>query len=221
MRPTEPPATSVLPALVRPLSAPPAPQTPPPALAALLGRASVPPRLLGDPAPSAAAIDLAVAAALRAPDHGALRPWRFVCIGGDQRAAFGDLLAASLARREPGTSPERLDVERTKPLRAPLLIAAGGAIARDHRIPAWEQEASAAAGIMNLLNAFEAQGFGAIWLTSAALRDSDVKFALGLGEDDALLGWIYVGTPAPGRPRPTRPEPASHWRSWSAGAASA
>ncbi|CAH0299377.1 nitroreductase [Roseomonas sp. CECT 9278] len=189
----------------------PAPST---ALAALLSRASVPPRLLQAPGPDDITLGHAVAAALRAPDHGGLRPSRFVCIEGDARAAFGAVIAASLLRRLPDTPPERLDLERAKPLRAPLLVAAGAALRPGHRIPLWEQQATAAAGVMNFLNAIEAQGFGAIWLSSGALDDAEVKRALGFVETDMLLGWIYVGTPAPDRPRPPRPDPDGFWRRW-------
>lgn len=190
-----------------------------PALAALLGRASVPARLLRDPGPDEAALDLAVAAALRAPDHGGLKPWRFVVITGEARNALGEVLAASLARRDPATPPERLELERAKPLRAPVVIAAGAALRHDHKIPVWEQEVSAAAGAMNLLNALDAQGYGAIWLSSGSLRDPQVKTALGFAETDALLGWIYAGTAPPDRPRPSRPDPAAHRRLWVPGPA--
>jgi len=185
-----------------------------PALAALLARASVPARMLRDPGPDDAAIDLAVAAALRAPDHGGLRPWRFVVVRGEARAALGEVLAASLARRAPDSSPDRLALERAKPLRAPVVIVAGAALRPQHPVPVWEQEATAAAGVMNLMNALDAQGQGAIWLSSAALRDDAVKAALGFAAGDALLGWIYAGTPAADRPRPTRPAPGGFWREW-------
>jgi nitroreductase len=185
-----------------------------PALAALLARASVPARLLRDPAPDDAALDLAVAASLRAPDHGALRPWRFLVVRGAARAALGEVLAASLARRAPDSSPDRLELERAKPLRAPVVIVAGAALRPDHKVPLWEQEATAAAGTMNLMNALDAQGFGAVWLSSDALRDPGVKAALGFAAADALLGWIYVGTPPADRPRPVRPGPEAYWRDW-------
>jgi nitroreductase len=187
------------------------------ALAVLLARASVPARMLQSPAPGPEAIRHAVAAALRAPDHGGLRPWRFVAIAGPDRASLGDLLAASLARREPGTPQERLDLERAKPLRAPLVVVAGAKLAHGHKIPVWEQEAAAAAGIMNFLNAIDAQGFGAMWVSGAALRDTEVKAALGFAAEDALLGWIYIGTPPAERPRPARPAPDGFWRTWQPG----
>ena len=188
-----------------------------PALAALLARASVPSRTLLGPAPGPEVIDVAVAAALRAPDHGGLRPWRFVAVEGAGRARLGALLAESLARRDPGVPAERLEIERGKPLRAPLVMAAGAKLAHEHKIPVWEQEASAAAGIMNFLNAIDMQGFGAMWVSGPALRDPVVKAALGFAAEDALLGWIYVGTVPPVRPVPARPEPAGFWRRWAPG----
>lgn len=184
-------------------------------LGALLGRASVPAALLRDPGPDRAAIETAVAAALRAPDHGGLRPWRYLCIAGDARVRLGELLASALAARDPATPPARLEVERGKPLRAPLVIAAAAALQPEHpKIPVWEQETSAAAGTMNLLNAFDAMGFGAIWLSSPALRDPAVQQALGFAATDRLLGWIYVGTPDATRPRPARRDPREFWREW-------
>ncbi|NKC33825.1 nitroreductase family protein [Falsiroseomonas selenitidurans] len=185
-----------------------------PALHALLARASVPPRLLHDPAPDAPALAVAVAAALRAPDHGGLRPWRFLGIQGEARARLGDLLAQSMLARAPETPEARLALERAKPLRAPLLVAAGAALRPHPKIPDWEQEATAAAGIMNFLNALDAQGFGCCWLSSPALQDPAIKAALGFAETDRLLGWIYVGTPAADRPRPVRPAVDGFWRDW-------
>ena len=187
----------------------------PPMLGGLLARGSVPARLLRDPAPGRPVLDLAVSAALRAPDHGGLRPWRFVFIEGAARHALGDLLAASMRERAPDTPAERLEIERAKPLRAPLVVAAGAAINHDRPgVPPWEQEASAAAGIMNFLNALDAQGFGACWLSSPSLKDPAVKSALGFAEGDSLLGWIYAGTPAADRPRPVRPDPEAFRRDW-------
>jgi nitroreductase len=190
----------------------------PPALAALLARASVPPRLMREPAPDQGALDLAVAAALRAPDHGGLRPARFVFISGAARDALGALLADSLARREPTTPAERLDIERAKPLRAPMIVAAGAAIRHDRPgVPPWEQEASAAASVMNFLNALDALGFGAVWLSSGALRDRAVKQALGFAEGDTLLGWVYVGTPGPDRPAARVVDATGAARHWTPG----
>ena len=64
------------------------------ALDALLNRVSVP-RLV-EPAPSAAQREALFAAALRAPDHGQLRPWRFLTVEGAAREQLGELLVEAV-----------------------------------------------------------------------------------------------------------------------------
>lgn len=185
-----------------------------PALSLLLDRISVPARLLGAPGPGRADLEVAVAAALRAPDHGGLRPWRFAAIAGEARKALGELLAATLAARDPETPPERLEIERAKPLRSPVVVAAAAALRPEARIPVWEQQASAAAGVMNFINALEARGYGAIWLSSSTLGDPALKRALGFAETDMLLGWVYAGTPQEARTPRARPDISAHLRGW-------
>ena len=68
----------------------------------LLSRVSVPPKLLGDPAPSGADLDEIMAAAMSAPDHGALMPWRFITIEGEARAKLGEVFVDALMKRDPG-----------------------------------------------------------------------------------------------------------------------
>ena len=184
------------------------------ALDALLSRASVPARTLLAPGPDERTLGVAVAAALRAPDHGGLRPWRFVVIEGEGRAKLGALLADALAARAPDTPAERLQLEREKPLRAPTVVVAGAAIRHGHKIPVWEQEAAAAAGTMNFIHALEMSGFGGMWVSSDGLRDPAVKVGLGFAAADTLIGWLYVGTPPAERPRPERADPAGFFRRW-------
>ena len=65
----------------------------------LARRFSVGSKHLGPPAPSEAHWTAAAALALRAPDHGALRPFRFVIVGDEQRALLAELFAQDAARR--------------------------------------------------------------------------------------------------------------------------
>lgn len=51
---------------------------------------------LVEPAPNSDQLELAFQAALTAPDHHRLKPTRFVVISGEQRAAFGEVLAKAL-----------------------------------------------------------------------------------------------------------------------------
>ena len=66
------------------------------ALDLLLNRVSVG-RLL-EPAPDAAQRELMFRAALRAPAHGQLRPWRFITVDGEARARLGELFAEAQAQ---------------------------------------------------------------------------------------------------------------------------
>ena len=91
---------------------------------ALISRVSVPPRLLGDPAPSGADLDDIMAAAMSAPDHGALKPWRFIKIQGDARAKLGDIFVDALKDRDPEADEAAIEKERNRPMRSPMIIVA-------------------------------------------------------------------------------------------------
>ena len=181
----------------------------------LLSRRSVPALQLREPGPSPAQIDSAIDVALRAPDHGALRPWRFVLIQGAARARLSELFVRRMQQREPPTPPGKIDKARDMPLRAPLVIAVGAQLRRDHKVPEHEQMLSIGAGVMNLLNAFHAQGFGAIWLTGGNAYDPEIAAALGFDAQERCLGFVYVGSTAPtDNPLPPRPERARFVRDW-------
>jgi nitroreductase len=187
------------------------------ALDRLLGRVSVSGKALIAPGPDDAAIGRAVAAACRAPDHGNLKPWRFLVFRGAGQQELGRMRAEAMAAREPGATPEMLEQEAAKALRGPCVIAAAAVLRHGHKIPVWEQMAAASAATMNLLNAFHLMGFGAMWVSGKATEDTALRRRLGFAEGDALLGWVHVGTPdAPPAPR-ERPDPALFWRDWSAG----
>src|SRR5256885_6605955 len=79
-------------------------------------------KTLTAPAPDVGALELIIACAAAAPDHGRLRPWRFIVIEGDSLGRFGDLLAAHLRRKHPTTSEETLQRERQKAFRAPMIV---------------------------------------------------------------------------------------------------
>lgn len=183
-------------------------------LAALLARHSTPVRYLGGPGPTPEQIDAALAAAACAPDHGQLCPWRFRLVRGDALARFAEVLVTCALRRDPASSPEQLAKLRLPASRAPLAIIVSCEV-RVHKVPQIEQILSTAAATMNLLNAFDELGFGAIWLTGASVYDAAVPGALGLGAEEKLLGFLYVGSRtelAP--PVPQRPARERYARDW-------
>ncbi|HET9664499.1 MAG TPA: nitroreductase [Burkholderiales bacterium] len=170
---------------------------------------------LEPPGPDAAALDNIFRAALRAPDHGRLRPWRFVVIPEERRQRFGDVLAASLQQRDPDVAPETLARERQKALRAPVIVVVAARLKRSEKIPELEQIVSAGAAAQNVMLAVHALGYGAMWRTGAPAYDPAVKQALGLEAADTIIGFIYIGTRAGGASPVSRPVPedfVSVWR---------
>jgi nitroreductase len=165
------------------------------ALDAVLTRQSVAPAFLREPPPDDAALKRMLAAGASAPDHGRLRPWRFIVIRGAARARLGEVFAQALLKRQPDAPVAALEQERARPFRAPLLIAVAAHVDPDHpKIPEIEQILSTAASAQNILIAAHAQGFGAKWLTGANAYDEHVKSALGLKPADRLIGFIHIGT---------------------------
>ena len=162
------------------------------AMELLLGRESA--TKLAPPGPDQAELDAILGSAIRAPDHGRLRPWRFVVIPEQTRERFGAVLADCLRRAEPGASAEMLQRERDKALRAPLIVVVAARVQRGHKIPEIEQLASTAAAAEHIMLAARAKGFGAMWKTGAAAYDATVKQALGLDAQDEVIGFLYLGT---------------------------
>jgi nitroreductase len=171
------------------------------AIDALLTRRSA--RTLTEPAPDEGALELIFSAAVRAPDHGRLRPWRFIVVRGSARERFGELLAAHLSRTHAEASEESLQRERQKAYRAPLIVVVAAHCQHLAKVPDLEQVISAGAAAHAMMLAARALGFGAMWKTGGPAYDPAVKAALGLGTDDAIAGFLYFGTEAgellPGR----------------------
>jgi nitroreductase len=173
---------------------------------------------LTDPAPSAQDLDLVFQAALRAPDHGQLQPWRFLTIRGDARIALGEVFARAARQRDPEEDGERF---RNKAMAAPLLIALCARVLAPHKIPESEQVLAVGAAAMNMLNALHLLGYGGFWATGLNSYDPRVQRALGLGEADRLLGFLYVGTAKEATRAPERRAPESFVREWTGSAVDA
>jgi nitroreductase len=184
----------------------------PEALESLLSRRSV--GQLGDPAPEGDELAQIIEAGLQAPDHGRLRPWRFVTIRGAARTAFAEMLVAALKRRDPAATDAMEERIRSRILGVPLIIAVGARIKTDGPIPEIEQLLSAGAAAANMLHAIHALGYGGMWVTGAHTYDRSVNEALGFIWPDRLVGMVYVGTPKMPPPAWPRPVLTDHVREW-------
>jgi nitroreductase len=141
-------------------------------------------------------IEKLLSAAVQAPDHYRVRPWRFVVLTGAAREKLGEVMAESFHERFPDVAPAAVEKERGKPLRAPLLIAVGVDPPSDPRVKEIENICAAAAACENILLAARELGLAAQWRTGDAARDPLVKQFLGLAPEQKLIAFLYIGYPA-------------------------
>ena len=150
-------------------------------------------------------IERLLSAAVQAPNHHRVRPWRFIVLSGAARQRMGDIMAESKRLAAPDTPPAVLDVERSRPLRSPVVIAVGVDKPTEPKVLEVENICAAAAAAQNLLLAATDLGLGAMWRTGPAALDPRVKEFLGLSPDQHLIALIYVGYPEGEHIRQERP----------------
>lgn len=185
------------------------------ALSQLDQRKSVPARQLGEPAPDDATLLRMLQSAVRVPDHGKRVPFRFVRIRGDARYALGDALASRALQRDPAASESTLEKDRLRFSHAPLVVAVVAVFdPADASIPAQERLLTAGCVCFALLQAAQALGYGATWLTGWPAYDEAVLRLLGLGAHEKIAGFIHIGTPQQAVPDRERPDPARLLSDW-------
>jgi nitroreductase len=147
------------------------------------------------PGPTAEQISRLLEAAARAPDHGRLKPWRFVAVNGPDRESFANAVAQSRRDQNPNFTDEQLALEREKIRRSPSILVAGCVVRKDiPKVPEIEQVIAAGAAVENLLLAATELGIGAMWKTGPAAYSARVKAAVGLGVDDHIVAILHLGT---------------------------
>ena len=185
-----------------------------PLLQALDQRRSVPSKQLQAPGPDPETLLLMLQTAARVPDHGKLVPFRFIRIVGDARGALGDVLAARTRVRDPGAAQAAVDKDRARFSHAPVIVAVVARLTQGHKVPEQEQLMTAGSVCFALLQAAQALGFGAQWLTGWAAYDPVVASALGLQANETIAGFIHIGTPRLQVPERERPDAASLLVDW-------
>ena len=182
------------------------------ALTALLSRTSSP--LLKAPGPDAEALENIYKAAFRAADHGLLKPWRFLSIQGDSLVKLGELFVRAATEDNPDITAAKIEKLQKKPLRAPLIVVTIASAKEHPKVPAFEQELSAAAATQNMLIAAHAQGVGAMWRTGSMAFHPTVMSGLGLQSHEKIIGFLYLGShEGPERP-PTETTISDHVSEW-------
>lgn len=163
------------------------------ALQCLLERYSLGGKDLAEPGPGETELRLITQAALRAPDHGELSPFRLIVIEKNARKQLADLFE-SYARRQ-GKSEESCNIERSRALQVPVTIAIVARIDLSHpQVPAHEQWACVGGAIANMLNALHLLGYAGKMLSGGKVRDQALIEAF-CQPGETLVGWVVAGTP--------------------------
>ncbi|WP_322803815.1 NAD(P)H nitroreductase [Vibrio alfacsensis] len=161
------------------------------ALELLLNRRSI--AKLSAPAPEGKALENIIRAGLRAPDHGALTPWRFVIAQGESLKKLSDILVnAAEAESSDDAVIEKL---KNAPFRAPMVITVIAKVTEHEKVPALEQYLSAGCAAQAMQMAAVAQGFQGFWRSGKWMFHPEVHQAFGLKGDDQIVGFLYLGTP--------------------------
>jgi len=177
------------------------------ALTLITSRQNILPRRLAEPGPDAAQINDMFRAAAAAPDHGIVRPWRFVLVPQDKRALLAEVFARALQERDATATPEQLDQAREKAFRAPFLVMA---IARlgvcEPDIDPLERMVSVGAAIQNFLLCAHSMGFGSSLTSGQAMRSAPLNQLFQLGQGEQAVCCINVGTVIKRKPARLRPD---------------
>ena len=157
-----------------------------------------------EPGPSPEDLDTILRCAIRVPDHAKLEPWRIQVVQKEAQQKLGKAFADIFKKNNPEAEVARVEAERQRPGRAPLLLIVSTKI-ESERIPRWEQILSGGAVCQNILIAATALGYASQWLSEWVNYNEDVKAHLGIAESDEILGFMYIGTASEQpkeRPRP-------------------
>src|SRR5258708_3824497 len=148
---------------------------------------------VGEPGPSPEDLELLLQAAARAPDHGRLKPWRFIVLNGPTREAFTAAAAEAKRARLPAMTEEQLDAEREKFNRSPTILVVGCAVNREQsKIPEIEQVVAAGAAPQNPCPPGQRSGVAPPRQTGAPGHAPALKATVGLRPDDHIVAIMHL-----------------------------
>lgn len=129
-----------------------------------------------------------------APNHGHTEPWHFVVFSGaglKRLAAFqSELYKQTAGEKFKEATYEKL---KSRPLQASHVIAIGMKRDPNKKHPEVEEIAAVACSVENIYLSVTAYGLGGYWTTGGVTYNEQAKAFFGLGKDDRLLGFFYLG----------------------------
>ncbi|MBB4313336.1 nitroreductase family protein [Roseospira marina] len=156
-------------------------------------------------------------AAVAVPEHGAIRPWRFLMVREAGQRRLSEVFVDDLLAVDPEASETEIAKRRDGPLRSPLLIVVAVSPRAHPKVPEIEQVVAGGLSAFVIQSCFHDMGYGAVWVTGQPSYSERVKTALGLAPTDHIIGFVHVGTRGPGAsasPPKKRPEPSDYIVEW-------
>jgi nitroreductase len=179
------------------------------AQALIASRQSVLPKRLAEPGPDAQQLQRLLLAAAAAPDHGELRPWRFVIVPAARRVLLADMFEGALLDRDARATTAERETAREKAHRAPLLMLAVARLGpAQPDMPAAERLVSLGAALQNLLLLAHAMGFGAGLTSGQAMTSPRLRTLFSLQPGEEAVCFVSVGSVT--QRKPMRPRPSPH-----------
>lgn len=146
------------------------------------------------PAPNKQQLAQIFQAALRAPDHGKLQPYRFVVVEQDGFSRLANLLTAAATEMK---LDEKHFAKVNKICAAPMIIGVVAKIDNNiEKVPAWEQMLTAGCAAYSIQLAAQDLGFDNVWVTGKWVNGSELRHAFGCNERDKVVALILLGTAA-------------------------
>jgi nitroreductase len=129
-----------------------------------------------------------------APNHGKQEPWHFTIFTGaglKKLAAF----QSELYKETAGDNFKEVTFKKLQenPLKASHIIALGMKRTQNKNIPEIEDIAAVSCAVQNIYLSVTAYGLGGYWTTGGITYNEKAKDFFGLGAEDKLLGFFYIG----------------------------
>jgi len=127
-----------------------------------------------------------------APNHKQTEPWRFTVFTGEGLKAFAQFQADKYKEKAGASfAQDKYDNMLKNPLLASHIISLG--MKRHEGLPEVEEIAAVACAVQNMYLTATAYGVGCYWTTGGVTFNESARPFFGLGEQDKLLGFLYVG----------------------------
>jgi len=138
-----------------------------------------------------------------APTHGSTEPWRFIVYSGNAVQQFCHQHAELYKQYTPAEkfTSAKYDKQQHNGDKASHLIAVYMQRGSNPNITVLEEICATAAAVQNILLGAEALGIAVLWSTGGVVLQPAMKEYLDLGEEDIMIGLLYMGyTDEPAKP---------------------